>query len=248
MRKEGTIVGKTKPFLFAIVLILITPAFSANISEYAVKAEYLYNFAKFVEWPPSVFVSSDAPIVLGVLGEDPFGTTLDDVIKGKVVEGRSLIVRRFSDPDTTPLDTLRSCQILFISDSEKDNMREPLSSVRGANLLTVSEIDQFPSLGGMITFDQEGDRIGLVVNPKSVKKAGLTLRAQLMQIAKIYNKVDASKVKALYFEGITLYINGQLRDAIRKWEECLQEDPDNTDVQGKIGQARAKLKNISNLR
>ena len=223
------------------------PAFAANVSEYSVKAAYLLNFTKSVEWPDEAFPDKQAPLVIGVLGSDPFGTTLDETVAGKTTGERPVVVRRYNSFDPDNPGDLKACQILFIASSEQDHLKEILKGLKGANLLTVSEIDQFPSMGGGILFEQEGDRIGLVLNKKSAKKAGLTLSPDLVQLSKIYKKVDAKRVKVLFFEGVNLYINGKISEALKLWEECLEEDPDNVSVQQNIAKARAKLKSISNL-
>jgi len=220
----------------------------ANVSEYVVKADYLSYFTQFVRWPKAAFTDKDAPFVLGILGDDPFGKTLDDAVRGKSAEGHPLTVKRFGSFDKDQLEALRNCQIVLISDSEQHKVREILSDLSGANLLTVSEIDHFPMKGGMIQFVPEGDNIGLLVNPKTAIQAKLKLSSQLMMVSKIYMDVNADKVKALYYDGIQLYINGQVKEAIVKWKECLQEDPGNLAAQDKIKTARAKLKAISHIK
>ncbi len=240
--------GQFKRFTLVIFFTLVGLAQGANVSEYALKADYLSNLAENVKWPKSVFADPDSPIVLGILGDDPFGKTLDDEIKGKTPAGRSLRVKRFGNFESNQIDDLKNCQILYISDSEQDNVREILSDLNGTHLLTVSEIDQFPKIGGIVQFVPEGDLIGLVVNPKTANNAGLKLSSELLKVSKHYMEVNADKVKALYYDGIQLYINGEIKEAVQKWKECLQEDPEFMPAQDKIATARAKLRNISRIR
>jgi hypothetical protein len=178
-------VKKFRPFIFVLALGLVFPA-SAQISEYSVKAAYLFNFAKFVEWPSQAFSSSLAPMIIGILGDDPFGDDLDHVVQGKMVDGHTIEIQRFEDfgPDQAP--KLRRCHILFIAYSEKDQLGDILKSLKGASVLTVSEIENFPLRGGMILFDQAGKRINLVVNPTAARKANLEISAQLLQVSEIY--------------------------------------------------------------
>jgi hypothetical protein len=237
----------TRLVLMALVALAAT-AQGSNVSEYAVKASYLSNFAEFVKWPKKAFADENSPIVLGILGDDPFGSTLDAEIKGKTADGRSLTIKRFSSFDKDQVDDLKNCHILFISESEQDNIREILSSLKGAHMLTVSEIEHFPMMGGMVQFDQEGDIIGLIINPKSAILARLKLGSQLMKIAKLYVDVNVAKAKELYFEGINFYLNGEIVAAIKKWEECLEEDPQFTAAQDKITTARSKLRTISKIK
>lgn len=157
-----------------------------EVSEYAVKAAYLVNFIKFTTWPAKAYTDENGATVIGILGDDPFGATLDAMVRDKAVDGHSLIVRRFESYDGSQDAALRSCHILFIAYSEKDRLRDILRALRGAPVLTVSEIERFPLAGGMIQFDQEGQRITLDINPASAGKAGLTLSSRLLQIAKIY--------------------------------------------------------------
>ena len=231
-----------------VLLGLVLPAYGANVSEYAVKAAYLSDFAKLVKWPKAAFAEEDSPILVGVLGADPFGSTLDEAIKSKTVAGRSLAVKRFGGYDKGRLEELKGCHILFISESEKDNIKQILSDLRGAHSLTVSEIDQFPMEGGVIEFAQEGDVIGLVINPKTARIAGLILKSELTKDAKLYMKVDSDKEKKLYYDGVQLYINGQVQEAIQKWQECLDEDPQNTVVQKDIRKAKAKLRALLKIK
>lgn len=245
--RKVLVLKRLTPLLLILLLGPGFPALGAEVSEYTLKSAYLLNFAQSVHWPKSAFSDDQSPIVVGILGEDPFGGKLDDALKGKSAHGRPLAVKRFTNFDPKRSEDLGGCQILFIAESEQDHISEILSALQDYNLLTVSEIDQFPSLGGMILFDKEGDQISLVVNPKAAKKAGLKLSSDLLQLSKIYPKVDSEKVKALYYQGIQLYVNGQFKEAIRIWKECLEEDPGNSTVLGSLQKAKLKLRLIKKL-
>jgi hypothetical protein len=156
-----------------------------DVSEYKVKAAYLLNFVKFVNWPDKVNDGSD-DIVIGILGDDPFGGSLDDMAKGKAVGQHPVLIKRFESFDEAKAGTLRKCRILFISYSEKDDLPLILRALKGAPVLTVSEIERFPARGGMILFDQEGQRITLAINKNAAEKSGLTFSSQLLQVAQIY--------------------------------------------------------------
>ncbi|SRR5579871_4180788 len=180
---------KTLGFL-AVLGLTLWPGGHASraqeVSEYTVKAAYLVNFVKFITWPDKVYDDDQGAIVIGILGDDPFGATLDDMVKGRFIEGHIVLVRRFASYDETQKGSLRKCHLLFIAYSEKDRLRDILKAVQGSPVLTVSEIERFPLAGGMIQFDQEGQRITLDINPAQAQKAGLTLSSKLLQIAKIY--------------------------------------------------------------
>jgi len=178
-------VKKFRRITLALVLAIAFPAWG-QFSEYAVKAAYLFNFAKFVQWPNGTFNSAASPIIIGVLGDDPFGGDLDRTVEGKSVDGHPIRIKRFGAFDVTRVSQLQKCQILFISYSEKDNITEILGAMRGTDVLTVSEIEKFPILGGMILFDQEGQRITLAINPQAAKSSQLTISSKLLQVATIY--------------------------------------------------------------
>jgi hypothetical protein len=169
----------------AVLLVIAFPVW-AQFSEYAVKAAYLFNFTKFVEWPDGTFDSTTSPIIIGVLGEDPFGGDLDRTIAGKSVNGLSIRIKRFGVFDENRIFQFQKCQILFISYSEKDNIKGILEAMQGTNVLTVSEIEKFPLLGGMVLFDQEGERITLAINIEAAQKEKLKISSRLLQVAKIY--------------------------------------------------------------
>lgn len=170
--------------IFILVLAAGLPAFG-QVAEYSVKAAYLFNFTKFVEWPLSAFPDKDAPFLIGVLGEDPFGKTLDAAVKGKSIKGRSIHIKRFDGFDGTQTLQLRRCQILFIAYSEKGRLREILEALKGGTVLTVSEIEKFPLLGGMILFDQEGERIVLAINRKAAQGCKLEVNSKLLRVARV---------------------------------------------------------------
>lgn len=161
-------------------------AWTQEVSEYTVKAAYLFNFTKFTEWPDKAFAGADSPLVIGILGDDPFGSELDKAVEGKTVNGRGLKVKRFNGYDGSQAAALRKCHVLFIAYSEKDRLRDVLQALSGAPVLTVSEIEQFPVKDGMILFDQEGQKIVLQINPTAAEKAGLKISSKLLMVSKVY--------------------------------------------------------------
>lgn len=149
-------------------------------TEYQLKAAFLFNFAKFIEWPPSSFASHQTPFVICILGADPFGRAIDDTLRGETIEGRAVIVERTHD-----LSQLRHCQVAFISASDKDHLREIFQSVRGANVLLVGETAGFASAGGAIQFEMRGDHIRFSINPEAAERAGLRVSSKLLSLATI---------------------------------------------------------------
>ena len=144
--------------------------------EYQVKAAYLFNFAKFVEWPASAFPGAGAPRVIGIIGKGPFGEAFE-ALAGRSAKGRKVQVRHVSR-----VDELAGCQILFIANSEKPRLREILGALP-AGVLTVSDIKRFCNAGGMIGLVSRGDKVQFEVNLANAERAGLKVSSQMLKLA-----------------------------------------------------------------
>jgi len=149
-------------------------------SEYQIKAAYLYNFAKFVEWPPEVLSRKDDPIRICIVGENPFGNYLNESTEEKTINGRKLLVRRLKAGES-----LRGCQVAFISSSERTHLRTILENVNRASVLTVGETEGFAALGGVINFTMEESRVRFEINVDAAERAGLKISSKLLSLAKI---------------------------------------------------------------
>jgi hypothetical protein len=149
--------------------------------EYQVKAAFLLNFTKFIEWPASAFEAAASPIAICLFGEDPFGPSLDQVVEGEVVNGRKVVVQRIRRPPPP-----KSCQVLFVDSSEKDTQKT-LSSL-GPGVLTVGEGQGFLRDGGIIAFVLENRRIRFVISQAAAANASLTLSSRLLSVAKQVEK------------------------------------------------------------
>jgi hypothetical protein len=149
-------------------------------SEYQLKAAFLFNFAKFIDWPPGTFATAASPFTICILGQDPFGHDLDDLLRYKTIVYRSIVVRRCqSDSDA------RACQILFISRSESRRISEILQGLRGANVLVVGESQGFAAGGGAIEFVLQENHVLFRINPDAASRAGLTISSKLLALATI---------------------------------------------------------------
>jgi YfiR/HmsC-like len=157
-----------------------TPQAPTATPEYQLKAVFLFNFAQFVSWPAEAFADSAAPLVIGVLGTDPFGAYLDETVRGEVVEGHPLVVRRFSD-----LAGIGDCHILFVSQDEVTDLPALLRAIEGRSVLTVSDVEGFAASGGMIRFVNDRNRIRLRINLEAARAAHLTLSSKLLRPAEI---------------------------------------------------------------
>ena len=150
----------------------------AAVSEYQVKATFIYNFTKFTDWPAGAFESPNAPIVIGIVGDDLFGTTIDDLVRGELVRNRLLAVKRLR-----PEDDLRGCNLLFISFSAKDRIPALISQLKGSPVLTVSEIEGFAAQGGMVNLLVVNKNLKIEINQAAVDEAGLQISAKLLRLA-----------------------------------------------------------------
>lgn len=149
-------------------------------AEYQLKAVFLFNFAQFVEWPAGTFSGNDTPLVIGVLGEDPFGAYLDGLVQGEKIGERSLLVRR-----SRRADELTDCHILFISRSEAGQLDKIIAQLKNRRALTVGDSDDFNRQGGMVRLATENGKIQLRINVAAAKAAELTISSKLLAHATI---------------------------------------------------------------
>jgi hypothetical protein len=157
----------------------ITEVRAQGSREYDIKAAFIYNFITFTEWPASAFHSAESPYVIGVAGEDPFGSALDMIVNGERIKGRPLVVRRFRR-----VDDAHNCHILFISSSELRRLPDLLRRLRGLPVLTVSDLPGFTAAGGGIGFVSTA-KIGLTINPSAIRAGQLTISSKLLRLAQL---------------------------------------------------------------
>jgi hypothetical protein len=148
--------------------------------ENQIKAVFLFNFPQFVDWPSRAFANAQSPLVIGLLGEDPFGLFLDEMVRGEMVNNRPLAVQRFGR-----VEDVTDCQVLFISRSEDGRLKAIVASLKGRNILTVSDAESFDQDGGMIRFATENNKIRLKINLAAAKAADLTISSKLLRRAEI---------------------------------------------------------------
>ena len=156
---------------------------SSASSEYLIKAGFIYNFAQLVQWPATAFPQPDSPIVIGILGADPFGATIDRVIEDKKLDGRSVVVRRLKWGKD--VKDLKECNILFISSVEKEHLPDIINTVKSLPILTIGETTGFASRGGIINLTLEGNRVRFEVNIEAAKQANLNISSRLLALARI---------------------------------------------------------------
>ncbi len=163
--------------------LLLVQGQSPRTSEYQLKAVFLFNFAQFVDWPPSATQDSQPsqpPLLIGILGDDPFGTFIDETVRGERVGARPIQVRRYRR-----IADIEACNILFISRSESERVPEILSAVKNRPVLTVSDGDGFASQGGIIEFFTDKSRIRIRINLDAAQAANLTISSKLLRVAEV---------------------------------------------------------------
>jgi hypothetical protein len=162
-----------------LALALSGASAPAQVSrEYQLKAVFLYNFAQFTDWPDGTFAGTNAPITIGVLGNDPFGPALDDTVRGETIQGHPLIVAHYRRADE-----IKTCHILFISQSENRRADEIVRSLKGKPILTVADAEGPSSAGVIIRFLVESNKVHFRINQESAKAANLTLSSKLLRVA-----------------------------------------------------------------
>ncbi len=178
------------PFLLLVCTRPIAGERSLATRGYPIKAAFLYNVAKFVKWPAKTFENASSPLILSVIGEDPFGDDLES-LKDKKIQGRSLAIRRF-----TGIKDLELCHILFIGSSEEEHLPEIFSYARRMNILTVSDMKGFAEKGGIINFITSGDKIRFDINIEAANQADLFINSKLLKLAiKIWGKDNMGRDK-----------------------------------------------------
>jgi len=173
--------------MLLVAALFPAPLRAQGFKEYDLKAAFLYHLAQFVEWPPDAFAAAEDPLVIGVLGTDPFGKTLNEIVRDEVVKNRKLAVQRYRN-----MDEIKSCHILFISQSEGERLDEIFSALKGRHILTVGDTEGFAQRGGMVRFITEKNKIKLRINMDSVKAMSLTISSKLLRAAELVGS-NASK-------------------------------------------------------
>jgi len=152
-------------------------------SDYDVKAAYLYNFGRFVEWPGKVEASLGGSFRVCVLGQDPFGPSLDTTLAGETIAGKTVVAKRISSAHESG-----NCQILFLGFSEASRLNKIIAELDQKSVLTVSDMPQFLNSGGMIQFVLEGKNVRFEVNLPAAQRAGLTLSSELLKVATVVRR------------------------------------------------------------
>lgn len=162
----------------ALLLLAPGPSSAQTTSEYQVKAAYIYNFAKFVEWPAQDFASPTAPIRLCLLNDQSFESDLNQIVKGKKISGRPITVAPVQNGEQS-----RGCHILFINSSHNSEAQRIIEVLRNTSVLTVGESPGFVEEGGIINFVLQDDHVHFQVNHRAADQGGLHISSRLLSVA-----------------------------------------------------------------
>lgn len=165
-------------FVLALVLLTSSKACFAQAPSTAnqLKAVFLFNFSQFVTWP-SNSLPDNSPFVIGILGNDPFGSYIESVVEGEKLANHSIVVQRYTD-----VRDMKNCQILFIN---KANAGELAKSLGSRSTLTVSDDEGFAKSGGMVQFYLASNKIKIRINLNAAKAANLQISSKLLRLAEV---------------------------------------------------------------
>lgn len=168
----------------AVLLITQTQSAAKAFDEYQLKAVFIYRLSLFITWPETVFTTPDQAFVIGIVGEDPFGVHLDQVVKDEKVGTRPIRIERY----TSMADVLNMpCQMLFISPSIGESWLALKHQLQGHSILTISDMPRFAQTGGMINIQTEDNRVKIRINPAETRRARLAVSSKLLKVARQVN-------------------------------------------------------------
>jgi hypothetical protein len=164
--------------IFCAVTAMVVPARALEATDLAIKAAFLFKFAFFVEWPPAAFASSDSPVNLCVVGDDPFGAVLDDAIKGQKIGDRAVTLRRMSS-----ISRDSGCHIVFLSESAQSHLPQILAALKGSDVLTVTDATADGGDVGIINFVIKDNHVRFDVDDAAAASGGLVISSRLLSVA-----------------------------------------------------------------
>jgi hypothetical protein len=164
----------------ALLVIVLAPAAAQAVNEYQVKAAFLYNFARYVEWPAQAFNSANDPIVICVAGQSPFGAWLEEAVSGKSLAGRRLVVR-----ENSAFGPKCNCQILFVTAAERKRFHSAVGELRDSAVLTVGDSPGFTKDGGVINLRVEDGKVRFEINVEAAEQEHLRISSKLLSLAEI---------------------------------------------------------------
>ncbi|HLG42136.1 MAG TPA: YfiR family protein [Planctomycetota bacterium] len=177
--------GRTTALRLAAIVAALAQPLSVDAQddpplEYKVKAAFIYNFARFTEWPAEAFEKEDSPLVIGIIGEDPFGEYFDKLIKDKKIANRPVVLRRLKE-----VAEAGGCHVLFVGNLEKEGVEQLFKKLGDRPVLTVGERPRFAHARGVVNFVIEEEKVRFEINPDRAKQCGLKVSSKVLQLARI---------------------------------------------------------------
>jgi hypothetical protein len=180
LRRARDLAGGARVVAALLCLVLWAPLAVASSNEYLIKAAYLYHFAMFVDWPAEAFASKTAPIVIGIVGSDPFGSALDATIRDKRIDGRPVLVKRLDWKED-----LRQCHLVFLAAADSGRIGDLVRRLDGAPVLIVAESQDLARRGAAISFRIDDNRVRFDINVDAAKRHRLTISSKVLNLARI---------------------------------------------------------------
>lgn len=150
-------------------------------AEYRVKAVFVYNFTQFIDWPADAFENPQDPLIIGVLGPNPFGTSLDEAVTGEKVGNHPIQVRYYKE-----VSEINNCHILYINLNQEEEIKRIINALRGRSTVIINDHQEFPRWGGTIRFFINENKVNLVINTAAARAARLRVSSKLLRVAQIY--------------------------------------------------------------
>jgi hypothetical protein len=169
--------------LLCFLVICFTDANAQSerkLPENKLKAVFLYNFTRFVDWPVEAFANASSPFVIGIVGGDPFGNYMEETVTGENINGHPIVIRRFENA------VIENCHILYINSGSSDFIKDIIEQVSSKSVLTVSDHSSFVKWGGMIRFYTEENKIRIQINAAAARDAQLIISSKLLGVAQVY--------------------------------------------------------------
>jgi hypothetical protein len=180
-RAGGRFFSRFGPGAFCAIILItlgILPSQAQVSREYQIKAVFLYNFAQFTDWPTNAFANEKSPIVIGIVGPDPFGAALEETVRGETVQGHPLAIEHYAHAAD-----IKTCHILFITQQEIRHADEIAKSLKGKPVLTVADSDGTAPVPAIIRFAVENNKVHFRINASAARAANLNLSSKLLRVA-----------------------------------------------------------------
>jgi hypothetical protein len=177
-----------KGIYLALIFILLCGGRSIQTlskQESQVRSVFLYNFTQFVEWPPESFAKPDSPLIIGIVGNDPFGNVLQETMRNEIINGHPLIVQYFNK-----VEDIKTCHILYINLTKSEQFKHVFDYLANQNILTVGDAVNFSKQGGMIRFFTENNKTRIRINLDEVKERKLTVSSKLLRLAEVVESAN----------------------------------------------------------